>query len=235
MSTSLTEAKVQPGSKAVGITILIGAAMIAFSACFVAVDYAYYNFANAHFPSVGDSTWLANLWGVFSRAYLIIPLIPLVIWRRRWLGFQVGKIREHWKMVLIMLVANCAVIGAYLWLTSGGTPYSGNQWLITETITVPLVEETFWRGLVLAMLLTILGRYHGENSSSHLAVWFSGVAFGLLHMNNVLSGVPIQFAAIQSLSAVIWGVMYGYARVKTQSIYPPLLFHAAMNLVVVLF
>ncbi len=40
---------------------------------------------------------------------------------------------------------------------------------------------------------------------------------------------------IQVLNATIWGVMYGYARSKSESIYPPMILHAAMNLVVILF
>jgi membrane protease YdiL (CAAX protease family) len=47
--------------------------------------------------------------------------------------------------------------------------------------------------------------------------------------------VPLAFVAVQALSAAIWGVMYGYARAQTESVYPPMLLHAAMNLVVVLF
>jgi membrane protease YdiL (CAAX protease family) len=56
-----------------------------------------------------------------------------------------------------------------------------------------------------------------------------------MYVKNVVAGVPLEFVAIQSLSAAIWGVMYGYARAKTESIYPPIFLHAAMNLVVVLF
>ena len=63
----------------------------------------------------------------------------------------------------------------------------------------------------------------------------SGLAFGLLHAANVLAGVPMKFVAIQTLNAVVWGLVYGYARSRTESIYPPMLLHAAMNLVVVLF
>jgi membrane protease YdiL (CAAX protease family) len=39
---------------------------------------------------------------------------------------------------------------------------------------------------------------------------------------------------VQVLNAAIWGVVYGYARALTASLYPPIIMHAAMNLVVVL-
>ncbi len=202
---------------------------------FVLVDHAYYQFANAHFPNVGTSAGLATLWGVVSRSHLLILGIPLVLWRPRLLGFQIGSIRQHWRMLLIMLLANCGVIAAYLLLTGSTTPYSGNQWLVTEVITVPVVEETFWRGIVFTALLLALRRFYPANTSDHLAVWFSGVAFGVLHAANALAGVPALFVVIQVLNATVWGVVYGYARAKTGSIYPPMLLHAAMNLVVILF
>jgi membrane protease YdiL (CAAX protease family) len=184
---------------------------------------------------VGTSDWLATIWGIVSRAHLLILGIALVLWRPRLFGFQIGKTRQHWRMLLIMLLVNCGVIAAYLWLTRSTTPYSGNHWLVTEVITVPVIEETFWRGFVFTALLLILGRLYAENTGRHLAVWFSGLAFGLLHAANVLAGVPFAFVAIQTLNATIWGVVYGYARAKTDSVYPAILLHAAMNLVVVLF
>ncbi len=56
-----------------------------------------------------------------------------------------------------------------------------------------------------------------------------------MHAGNALAGVSIQFVAIQTLNAVIWGVVYGYARAKTESVYPSILSHAAINFVVILF
>jgi membrane protease YdiL (CAAX protease family) len=138
-------------------------------------------------------------------------------------------------MLLIMLVVNCGVIAVYLWLTDGGTPYSENQWLITEAITVPVIEETFWRGIVLMLMLILLKRFQPEDSSSHLSVWSTGIAFGLLHLANAFAGVPVQFVLLQCLNAVVWGVVYSYARMKTESVYPSMVMHAVMNLVVVFF
>lgn len=38
----------------------------------------------------------------------------------------------------------------------------------------------------------------------------------------------------RALPGAIWGVLYGYARARTDSIYPPVALYAAMNLVVAL-
>ncbi len=235
MNNIASEPKTMSGSRKLLSTLLILLVLAAFIAVFVLGDTSYFKFADARFPNVGTSSWLANLWGVVSRAHLLILIIPLVIWQPRLFGFQVGKISQNWRMVLIMLLANCGVIAAYLLLTGSSTPYSGNQWFLTEVLTVPLVEEIFWRGLVFTALLLVFRRIYSDRTSIILAVWLSGIAFGLLHANNLAAGLPIQFVAIQVLNATIWGVVYGYVRAKTESIFPSILLHAAMNLVVILF
>ncbi len=199
------------------------------------ISAVYYNFANARFPPVGESAWLAGLWGIVSRAQWLLLCIPLLIWRPRLFGWQWGRTSEHWRMLLIMMAVNCGVIGAYLALTGSSTPYSGNQWLLTEVVTVPVIEELVWRGVVFTALLLLSRRSYGEATSQHLAAWLSGLAFGLVHAVNGLAGVSLAFVAIQTLNAMVWGVMYGYARSRTDSLIGPVLLHAAMNLVVVLF
>jgi hypothetical protein len=161
-------------------TVLIAVTLLAFSAVFMVVDNAYFKYTYAHFPNVGVSGWLATLWGIVSRLHLLALLIPLVLWRPRWMGFQIGKINQHWRMLIVMLLANCGLIAAYLWLNHSTTPYSADQWLLTEVVTVPVLEETFWRGLVFGLLLIAMRKFHPEAISNHLAVWFSGITFGLL-------------------------------------------------------
>jgi membrane protease YdiL (CAAX protease family) len=235
MKNNLAETTTRPASRPLKYILLVSLALAVFVVIFVVVDNAYFQFADARFPNVGTSAELATLWGIVSRAYLLLLVIPLIVWRPRLFGFQIGKTWQYKRLLLIMLLANCGIIAAYLSLTGSTTPYSGNQWLVTEIIIVPIVEETVWRGVVFTVLLLVLRRRYPENTSTLLAIWLSGLAFGLLHAKNVVAGVPISFAALQALNATIWGVVYGYARAKTDSVYPPMFLHAAMNLVVVLF
>jgi membrane protease YdiL (CAAX protease family) len=235
MDNTSTKTNPSTNSKQILYIIIVFICVLAFVATFLLVDNVYYKFSNTWFPNVGTSAWLASLWGVVSRLHLIILMVPLVIWKPRLFGFQMGKTWQHWRMLLIMLIANCGVIAAYLWLTGSTTPYSGNQWLATEIIIVPMVEETFWRGLVFFILLKVLSRFYSDKNSTTLTILLSGLAFGLLHANNLFAGVPIQFITIQVLNASIWGIMYGYTRSRTESIYPSMFLHAAMNFVVVLF
>jgi len=210
-------------------TALVFLAAVAFSALFAALNQANYNWLSPQFERGSTPT----TWGILQRLYLILPSIALVLFRPRQIGFQVGKIFEHRRMLVWILAMNVIVIGAYRVL-NGATPYSGYSMLVNEVITVPLVEEIVWRGIVFAALLAVLRRFLPEEKSGILAGVFSGVCFGLLHSTNALFGYPLAFVALQTLNATVWGVVYGIARAKTGSIYPPLVFHAAMNLVAAL-
>lgn len=207
---------------------------LALCVCFLLLDQSYNRLVNRFFPPVGDSAWLASLYGILSRLHVLIPCIVAVALYPRELGFKVGSIAAHWKLILGALALNCGLIAVYMAL-AGGSPYSGNQWLLTETVTVPLIEETFWRGLVFALLLGAFNRHADTASACRYTVWVSGLAFGLLHAGNALAGVPLAFAGLQALNASVWGLVYGHLRAKTGSIYPAILLHAAMNLIVVLF
>jgi membrane protease YdiL (CAAX protease family) len=222
-------------SRAIPSVLGVSLAMLAFCSLFFSLDQAYYRFIAPRFPNVGDSTWMATAFGVVSRAPWILLIIGAAVVRPRLLALRLGDSLKRWRLILLLLSVNLSLVGGYLLLSGGSTPYSGNQWLLTEVFTVPLVEELFWRGLVFSVLLRLLSGALQLRSRTALAVWLSGTAFGLLHAGNALAGVPLQFVAIQTLSAVLWGVMYGYARSQANSVYPPLLLHGAMNLLVVAF
>jgi membrane protease YdiL (CAAX protease family) len=209
-------------------------ALIVFSAFFVLVDQNFNKFVNSWFPAINGSAFLATLYGIVSRLHLILPLIIVSFLKAEPMGLRFGNSFKEWRLILLVLALNCGVIGAYLWLT-GGTPYSGNEWLITEAVTVPIVEEVFWRGLVFMVLLSAFRKTLSDQQSIKWSWIAGGIAFGLLHLGNVLTGVPLAFGLIQSFNAVIWGLVYGYVCAKTGSVYPSILLHAAMNLVVVLF
>jgi membrane protease YdiL (CAAX protease family) len=202
------------------------------AAGFIVVDQAYYRFANGRFPVVGDSAALATLWGLVSRAHVIIPVLVVCLWRPRFVGLQIGRSLSRWRMLTGVLIAICSVVAAFV-LLAHATPYSGNQWLLTEAVTVPLVEELMWRGIVLSSVLLLLEKA-GVGRAAPIAVWSTGIVFGALHLGNALAGVPVAFVIPQVAAAVAAGVAFGYARMATDSVYPPIVLHAAMNLTVVL-
>jgi len=208
------------------------AGLVACAALFLLLDQAFFGFANARFPRVGESTLLATLWGLISRVHVLVPAIVISLWRPQFVGLHVGRITSRWRMLAAMLLVSCGVVAAFI-LVTGATPYGGNQWLFTEVVTVPVIEELVWRGIVLSTVLHLLTRAGARGASVHLAVWSTGAVFGALHLTNALAGVPLSFAVPQAVSAIAWGIMYGYARTSTDSVYPPMALHAGLNLVVV--
>lgn len=207
--------------------VLLGA--MAFSALFVYVNLAQYNWLSPRFERASSPT----VWGILQRLYLIIPGVVLCLWQPQKIGLQMGRIGQHWRMLLVLLAVNVGMIGGFL-LVSGDTPYSGVSMFFNEVVTVPLVEEVMWRGVVFAALAAVLRRAFMPDKSALLAGIFAGVCFGLIHANNALFGYPLAFVALQTVNATVWGIVYGIARARTDSVYPPILMHAAMNLVVVL-
>lgn len=227
LTTALPNAKSQ--NKIILHASLIFVAALVFSAAFAWINNVNYTWLSPHFERSSTPTG----WGIIQRLYLIIPAAAAAVWRPRQIGFQIGKIFLYRRMLLIMLAANVLIVGGYL-ILSGATPYSGTSMLFNEVITVPLVEEIVWRGIIFAVLAAALRRCLPETTSGTLAAIFSGICFGLLHATNALYGYPLAFVAIQTLNATVWGIMYGIARAKTESIYPSILLHAAMNLVAAL-
>jgi uncharacterized protein len=208
---------------------LVFLAALAVSALLAWLNFANYNWLSPQFERTSNHT----VWGIIQRLYLILPILVVSLWKPKEIGFQIGKIFQHWRMLLVMLVLNVAVVGGYR-LLAGGTPYTGIDLLTNEVITVPLVEEIAWRGIFFAALLAVLRRFLPDETSGIAAAVISGICFGLLHSTNALFGYPLAFVALQTVNATVWGVVYGIARAKTGSVYPPILFHAAMNLVVAL-
>jgi membrane protease YdiL (CAAX protease family) len=212
-----------------GYAALIFLGVLVFSGLFGWINYLNYHWLSPIFERSSTHT----VWGFIQRLFLILPGVALVVWRPRQIGFQMGSIRSNLPVLAIMLAANVGVMAGYM-LLSGGTPYSSFDLLVNEVITVPLVEEVMWRGIVFAVLAALLRRRFSEGQSAALAAVFSGVCFGLLHAGNALFGYPLAFVALQTFNATVWGILYGFARAKTGSVYPPIGMHAAMNLVVVL-
>ena len=80
---------------------------------------------------------------------------------------------------------------------------------VVVTFIAPAVEELTYRGLGISLL---------QPYGTALAIVATGVLFGLAH--GLLVGLPI-------LS--VFGIVVGWLRVRTDSIYPPVALHATFN------
>jgi uncharacterized protein len=90
---------------------------------------------------------------------------------------------------------------------------------IVFSIINATLEEMIWRGIMLTNLM--------EHISVRNAVIITSIGFGLLHLV-----VGISFMV--SLLFSIGGLFYGFVVIKTNSIYPAILFHFVVNMGMVL-
>ena len=81
--------------------------------------------------------------------------------------------------------------------------------IVSSIILAPIAEELFYRGIVLKQTARV---------STRFGIIFSGVMFGLMHGN------PYQFVMATAL-----GIYFGYITVKTDSLVPSIICHAAVN------
>lgn len=93
------------------------------------------------------------------------------------------------------------------WDSSRAAPFVA--FFLTVTLLAPAVEELTYRGLGIRLL-----RPWGTT----LAIVVTGLLFGLAH--GLLVGLPIL---------AFFGLVVGWLRVRTESIYPPIALHAAFN------
>jgi membrane protease YdiL (CAAX protease family) len=94
------------------------------------------------------------------------------------------------------------------WDSSRAAPFVAN--FVVVAVMAPVVEELTYRGLGFATVGSVLGPV--------ATIVVTGVAFGLSH------GL---FVALPVLS--LFGMILGFLRWKTDSLYPPMLLHGVFN------
>ena len=106
--------------------------------------------------------------------------------------------------------------------------------LVIATLTVSLGEELGWRGYLLPRLATSLGNRRG--------MALTGLLHGLFHMPIIFltpfyhpDGNRWIFAPLFLAAFTVGGLLYGYLRLSTDSVWPASLAHSAHNYVWALF
>jgi membrane protease YdiL (CAAX protease family) len=89
-------------------------------------------------------------------------------------------------------------------------------------VSIPSIfEEMIFRGVLLTVFLK---RY-----SSRKAIIFSSMAFGLIHVLNLLMGRELIWVIGQIFWAFMIGLFYGFVFVKTESLLPSMIVHYLGN------
>jgi membrane protease YdiL (CAAX protease family) len=157
--------------------------------------------------------------------YLIVLLVRL---RKgptiaRYLGLNVIASRTmlFW-LGIVTLFALLAELLAYLlgrsfmpdfMVDAYATAYFPPLFWIALVVAAPLFEEIFFRGF-------LFEGFQHSRLGPRGAVFLTSLAWTILH---------VQYGMYELGTIFILGVIFGVARLKTQSIYPPLAMHALFN------
>ena len=196
-------------------------------ACTLAIGVNYANnpvrFALAErFPNVH-----IFVYDIFSDAVWLFVALIIAAWNPRFFGYQLGEIFKHKKMLIAMAAFFLIIPISYRFI-AGDTPFSTNTWFF-EGIVVPVAEEGFFRGIIYAMMFKGFSEIYAQRNAERIAIVISSLSFAILHLANIGS-YPTPFVIFQVFYSVIFGLLFGYSRMKTKSIYPAIVFHAILNL-----
>ena len=166
-------------------------------------------------PSSMDELVSAGVvWGIPLAA-----LFLLIVYRGKW--SQLGLVAPaswHAARPVVIAVALLLVLA----IANGLPALNVLLFLAINSMAVGVSEELAFRGVVLRGLL---GRHPVRR-----AVLMSAVAFGAVHSLNALMTGEIVPALMQSCIAIGMGMWAANIRIRTGSLYPPMLLHGLWDL-----
>jgi membrane protease YdiL (CAAX protease family) len=213
-------------SARLALGLLVVVAAFAGSWTVALANSAWFDFANG---IVGARETVAR--GVVFSTWLVLVAAPFLITRPASLGLRTGLIGRRWREV-VAVTAGAALVTWLLLRLTGATPYSDAS-LVIETIVVPFTEELVFRAVLLTLLLAAFARLYARRTALVLAIVTDGVAFGTAHLANA-ADLDVSFVVQQAGFASVLGMMCALLMVRSRSVIPAMLLHAAVNAVVVL-
>lgn len=176
----------------------------------------------------GDLVAQATLWG--GLAGLVAILVSVGLWKRGNAAFFLGLKRPALRQTLIWIGAFLLIAVAFEVLAALTDAFSTDfmEKILKSTtdlallllgvgIMAPLFEEFLLRGLLLGSIRHL--------TDEHTAVAITAGVFALMHL---------QYSWTVMLLIVPMGVVFGYARTRSGSIWVPVLLHMINNSATVL-
>jgi membrane protease YdiL (CAAX protease family) len=158
----------------------------------------------------------------------VLAMIWFFTWLRRpyttreYIGFRPAPVRAYliWILAMIAVIGTSVTInvlldrdtGEYMikaYKTAGFVPL---LWFAV-VVGAPLFEEIFFRGFLFDGLRRSAGPV--------LAILITAASWAVIHL---------QYGGIELITIFAMGIVLGLARLKSGSIYPPLVMHALSNL-----
>jgi membrane protease YdiL (CAAX protease family) len=148
-------------------------------------------------------------------------------WKR--IGFTLPVFTEVKKLLPLLLVTAAGFAAWFIGLVTlpDGFHYDLSTALSVwrTTAVVGLTEEWMYRGI----LFVFFSRWFGLKKGAFTAMFF----FGVLHLINIVGGVPIQAATFQFFNTMLLGSVFILASVGTRSLLFPIICHGLYDLFVI--
>ena len=160
-------------------------------------------------------------------------LLLLILCRLGWLNASGFTRLGGWQSWLLILLPMLYEIIVFLYLFFGDFTFDFSDPALVSVITfnhmtVGLLEETAFRGIILYSLIRIWG---DSKSGIFKSVLVSALIFGLTHMIWVLTGRPVILTSFRALSTFLSGIYYAAFVLRGRSIWPVVVFHGLLNAV----
>lgn len=184
-----------------------------FQGCFLLLHYLL----GAVFKAIRLPFLQTALLGEVLLALVVaLPILALNWWEET--GFTRGINGRGVTLCILPFVLVVLPVLLGLPAIMGQTTYSMIITTLALVILIGFVEEGLCRGLLLRSLLP---------GGIWPAVLLSSLFFAGLHLANAISGLPWSYIAGQLLIAFGSGVLFAALRLRTRSIWPSLVLHAA--------
>lgn len=146
-------------------------------------------------------------------------IVVLVVFQWRDVGFERFRLGQTVRLLWLPIVYLCIFAGV---LVAAGLPPAENiVFIVVNTCLVGISEETMFRGVLFRGLRARLGLW--------ASIWIGSAVFGLAHVLNALQTGNFAVAALQAVAAFMTGTMFMALRLRTGSLYPVILLHAAWD------
>jgi uncharacterized protein len=170
----------------------------------------------ALFPGIDD--WLGPAtWAVYAAFTLVVVAVT-----------------GRWRAVGLLTRPRPGWLGLIAVPFAAGLPFVLLGWNLGAEAVVPLLvvgvplialnEELMFRGILLDMLSSLGVRR---------AVILTAVLFGCSHIANLVAGAYPPFTAMQVAATTAGGVAFAAIRIRTGSLWPLLVLHAAIDVVAI--
>jgi membrane protease YdiL (CAAX protease family) len=174
-------------------------------------------------PYTSPAFVVSYVWTELQISALLL-VATVLFWPARRLGLRMPQVPARWAHALPLALLVALALGVRLWagtqLPPGATAPDAitSALLLRTTLLVGLNEEWLFRGIALAAFVHWWGWRRG---------WLAALlAFGCVHLLNLIGGVPPVGAVFQFFNTMLAGSIFVLAAVATRSLFWPMLAHA---------